>query len=296
MTKEELLHKINDLEWEDFEVKSGQKEIPKNVWETVSAFSNTSGGWIILGVSESKGRFDIIGVENVEKLEQNFTTTLRGEKFNHKITPKCERFKIDDKTVLAFYIPISSTKPIYFNSIKNTFIRTGSGDQRATPQEIDAMYRDEAFGTRTNQVVKGTSIADINMASLKRYRNYMRQFNPASPYLQLDDEPFLKKLRIISRNQLTYSGLLFIGKEDAVQETFPDFRVDYLEIPGTSYADAKVRYTYRVDEQENLWEYYFTIFDRLRQKIELPFKMTPEGFASGDFPQLEALREALVNL
>jgi ATP-dependent DNA helicase RecG len=49
-------------------------------------------------------------------------------------------------------------------------------------------------------------------------------------------------------------------------------------------------------EQENLWQYYFAIFDRLRSKLDLPFKLTEEGFASEDYPQLEALREALVNL
>lgn len=51
MTKEELLHKLTDIEWNDFEVKSAQIELPKNIWETVSAFANTSGGWIVLGMS-----------------------------------------------------------------------------------------------------------------------------------------------------------------------------------------------------------------------------------------------------
>lgn len=54
MTKEELLARLNDIEWNDFEVKEASGGIPKSMWETVSAFSNTEGGWIILGVKEKE--------------------------------------------------------------------------------------------------------------------------------------------------------------------------------------------------------------------------------------------------
>lgn len=50
MSKEELLQRLNDIEWDDFEVKEASGGLPKSMWETVSAFSNTAGGWIILGV------------------------------------------------------------------------------------------------------------------------------------------------------------------------------------------------------------------------------------------------------
>ena len=53
MKKEELLNRLADIEWDDFEVKSASGELPKSIWETVSAFSNMSGGWVVLGVSRS---------------------------------------------------------------------------------------------------------------------------------------------------------------------------------------------------------------------------------------------------
>ena len=54
MTKEELLSRLNGVEWNDFEIKEAQNEIPKTAWETVSAFSNSYGGWIVFGVKERR--------------------------------------------------------------------------------------------------------------------------------------------------------------------------------------------------------------------------------------------------
>lgn len=132
MTKNELINKLIGVEWEDFEVKEAKGELPKSIWETVSAFSNTNGGWIILGIKQNGVSFDVLGVGNPEKIEQDFLNTLRAEKFNVQVITKQEIFNFDSKIVLAFYISGNKKKPVYFNSIANTFIRRGSGDQRAT--------------------------------------------------------------------------------------------------------------------------------------------------------------------
>ena len=88
MTKEELIDRINDIEWEDFEAKEAKSELPKNIWKTVSAFANTSGGWIVLGIKQNDKKFEISGVDNAEKLEQDFQGTLRSQKFNEAVDAK----------------------------------------------------------------------------------------------------------------------------------------------------------------------------------------------------------------
>lgn len=296
MTKAQLIERLADIEWEDFEVKAAKSAIPKDSWETVSAFSNTAGGWLIFGISQTNNKYNIEGVDDPEKVEQDFTTTLRGEKFNVKIRPICKKYAFDQGTVLAFYIPLSNKKPIYYGSPTNAYYRTASGDQRATKEEVDAMYRDQAFGTRTSVVIDDYDVSKLNNHSVERYRDYMSRFNPSHSYNKLTQEELLNKLQIIEDGKLTYAGLLFLGKNEAIQRIFPDFRIDLLEIPGTSYSDSTKRYTYRMEEQENLWEYYFTSFERIRQKVDIPFKMNAEGFAVEDYPYLEALREALVNV
>lgn len=296
MNKEELIQRLDDIEWEDFEVKEAKTDVPKSVRDTVSSFSNTSGGWIVFGVSQKGKRFFVSGVNNPEKIEQDFTTSLRGDIYNSKIIPESKKYKFDEGTVLAFKIPPSNKKPVYFNNPKNTFIRTASGDQRASQEEIDAMYRDQAYGTLTSRIIEDSDISDLNQNSIDRYRDYLSRFNPSHRYTKFTKRELLEKTQVIIKDKISYAGLLFFGKEDSIQRYFPDFRIDLLEIPGTSYADAKTRYTFRLEEQENLWEYYFALFDRLRQRLNLPFQLSSEGFAIENYPQLEAIREALVNL
>ena len=150
LTREELIAKIQDIEWDDFEGKTSKTELPADIWRTVSAFSNTSGGWILCGVAQHGKKFDIEGVEDGERIESNFLTTIRNQdKFNHVLHCEPKKYTIDGKTVLAFYLPSSELKPIWFNTPKNTFIRSGSGDQRATDLEVAALYRDQAFGSQS---------------------------------------------------------------------------------------------------------------------------------------------------
>ena len=294
MKKQELIQKLGELEWEDFEVKEAKFNVPKNCWNTVSAFSNTNGGWLVFGIKQIGNHFEIQGVDNPEKIEQEFTTTLRGDKFNQKIIAKLKRYNINNKKILAFYIPLSERKPVYFNSRRNTFIRTGSGNQRATDAEIDAMFRDSAYGTKDRQLTE-LGIKDIDKETIHRYRTYLQNINPNHKYNNLSDVELLEKLRVIIKGKISIGGLLVFGNEDSIGKVFSDFRIDYFEIMGTSYSDAPKRYEYRMPEYKNLYEYFFAIYERLIKKIDIPFKLKG-AFRDENQPQVKAIREAIVNL
>lgn len=296
MNKTELIARIGDLEWEDFEAKEARAEVPKSSWETVSAFANTSGGWLVFGIKQIGKRFEVQGVTNGEKIEQDFLNVLRGEKFNVPIEVQSHKYNIDGKMVLAFYIAASPKKPVYFNNQRNSFIRRGSADQRASQPEVDAMFRDQLFGVKTLEAAPNTSKDDIHLSTLRQYRDYMKRFNPNTLYNGYEEDVFLEKLRITDQGQLTYGGLLFLGKRDSIESHFADFRIDLLEIPGISYADAEIRYEYRMGELENLWEYYFACIQRLRLKVKVEYTVNVDGFGQEKSPGMKALREALVNL
>lgn len=178
MTKEELIDRINDIEWEDFEAKEAKSELPKNIWETVSAFANTSGGWIVLGIKQNGKKFEISGVDNAEKLEQDFQGTLRSQKFNEPVDAKSMLYHIDGHKVLAFHIASSPHKPIYYNNPQNTFIRFGSGDQRATNGEITAIFHNQSFGIKSEQILLDSNLSMLNEDTIRDYRNYFKLYSP----------------------------------------------------------------------------------------------------------------------
>ncbi len=297
MNKQELIDKLQDIEWEDFECKEAKSEVPKSSWESVSAFCNTNGGWLIFGVKKLAKDYEIIGVKNSEKISQDFLGVLRnGNKFNKKISVKPKKYKLEEKDILAFYIEAKHPreKPIYYDNPKNTFIRAGGADQRATQEEIDNFYRTSSFEEKDKELTK-LSFEDLDKETIKQYRNFFAQVNPAHRFLGLSDKEFLEKLEVIKENKVTFGGLLIFGKEDDLADLISNYRIEYLEIAGTSYEDAPTRYNYRISSEKNLFFTFFDIYERLVKQIDIPFSVK-QGVRDDDPPHLQALREALVNL
>ena len=67
------------------ECKKAKSEMPKSIWQTYSAFANTIGGMILLGVDENmqekdiQKRYQIIGVDEPRKIVTDFWNTLNSD-------------------------------------------------------------------------------------------------------------------------------------------------------------------------------------------------------------------------
>ena len=73
MTEEEIWQLIDDGETAELECKQAEGGLPKDMWSTYSAFANTNGGIILLGVREDK-KSGIFTPQNVDtnKLMKEF--------------------------------------------------------------------------------------------------------------------------------------------------------------------------------------------------------------------------------
>jgi ATP-dependent DNA helicase RecG len=146
MTKEELLRRLSGTEWNDWEVKAATHSVPESAYETVSAFANTAGGYLVFGAREAGGKFDILGVIEVDKVLSAFLTSIRGgQKLNKVIDVAESMIDCDGRTVLVFFVPEvhRRDKPIMLNNdLGKAFVRRGSSDQRCTSEQLMAFYRD----------------------------------------------------------------------------------------------------------------------------------------------------------
>jgi len=77
MNRDELMERLKGYEWNDIEFKEAQREVPNSAYETVSAFANTAGGWLAFGVRQNDGSHEIIGVVEVDRVQNDFLSTLR---------------------------------------------------------------------------------------------------------------------------------------------------------------------------------------------------------------------------
>lgn len=303
MTKEELLALITEEEWIDVEFKKAESNLPASCWQTVSAFSNSSGGKIIFGVGEESGQFLIHGVKNPEKLQSDFLTTLRGEKFNIALSAKAERLELEGKKLLIFYIPEMprQSKPIYYGGdIRNTYVRLGRGDQRCSQEEINRLLREASEQSSDSMILDHYTINDLDPETIKKFRNYFSSYDPTSPLLGLSVDDFLRRIGACSVNRaqntegITLAGLLLFGKTEAILERLPAFENQYYYLDSTEWGTGH-RWDDRIISQQNLIETFLLIMERIKRHLDSPFFLR-DTQRQENTPIMIAIREALVNM
>ena len=296
------------------ECKKAETALPKSVWETYSAFANTNGGYIILGIEENRfaesieERFKIYGVRNAEQQRKDFWNTINSEKVSGCLL-KDEDVQIvqydDSITLLVIHVPqaIYRNKPIYINGnvYKGTFKRNHEGDYHCDESEVKAMIRDANEDGNDGNLLDYYTMDDIDMPTLKSYRNEFENRNIGHAYNQLDDKEFLKQFgaytidRSNGKEGLTLAGLLMFGKGLPVRERFSNFRMDYVDL---THLQGDMRYsdrlTYDGTWENNLYNFFRKVLTKLTSDLKRPFRL--EGMQrNDDTPAHKAIREALTN-
>ena len=305
MEKAELIERLKGYEWADVEFKKAQKGVPESAYETVSAFSNTEGGWLVFGVRDRGGSFEIVGVQEVDKVQNDFLSALRsGQKLNRVVAAQEQLIKEDGKTLLVFHIPEArrQDKPVYLGGdIRKSFIRRGAGDERCTPAEIERFLRDatdERYDAATVDLDPGRCFDD---ESVRWYRTRFYDRNPDHDE-SLSHPEFLHHWGLIveagGRLLPTRAAVLLFGADPAFRQVLPRPVVDCQWRRGDwSEEVQEERWADRLVIETNLVKTWRVLVERYLQRAEKPFSVDPETLQRVDRPpDYVAFREAAINL
>ena len=304
---------LNSVESDDLEFKSAAGGFPGSFWDTYSAFANSEGGVIVLGVIERKGKFyiDNLSDEQIEKYTKDFWNNV-----NNRATVSCNLLKTEDVVVedynghklMLFFIPRASReqRPVYRTSqpYNGTFKRNHEGDYKCTEREVQRMFSDaNVSNPADSRILRNYSLDDLDMESVAQYRQLFKLAKPDHPWSVLSDFEFLKKIgayrtdRGTKEEGFTVAGVLMFGKENAItdNECCPNFFPDYQEKLSDN---PEIRWTNRICPdgtwEANLFQFYLRVLPRLSAVLPKPFIL--EGNIRRDeTPAHVAVREALVN-
>lgn len=186
------------------EAKKALGGLPKSIWETYSAFANTLGGIILLGVKEDENKNLRIagnGILNPEEMIKEFWDTVNNpKKASLNILSDKDVYveNIENKKIIVINVPRADRfyKPVYIdgNPITGTYRRNGEGDYRCTPEEYQAMVRDGAIKTPDMQILEKWDLSVLEDESISGYRMRMHFARPNHVWETLNKEDFLLRI------------------------------------------------------------------------------------------------------
>ncbi|HJA82769.1 MAG TPA: putative DNA binding domain-containing protein [Candidatus Bacteroides intestinavium] len=298
----------------DLEFKTASGGFPKSLWETYSAFANTDGGIIILGIRERNGHLQIEGLtpEQIQQYKKQFWNDVNNPdcvSYNLLVDRDVIEGEYEGKKLLLIRVPRAtrSQRPVYCTSNPfrgHTYKRNNEGDYKCTNEEVKRMLADaDDAHPQDSRILTNYSIDDIDTLSLKQYRQYFTSRQPAHPWLALTDIELLEKLggyrkdRELNMEGFTLAGILMFGKTESITDPacvadyFPDFR-EYLG------DESMTRWSDRICPdgtwEANLFQFYRRVYNRLITILPRPFRLE-QGIRQDDLPTHVAIREALVN-
>lgn len=133
------------------EAKEAVGGLPRSIWETYSAFANTGGGVILLGVAESKKdkRLYPVDLPDPQRLIAQFLELVNDPRVVNKNLLKHKDVaveKVDGKEIVVIRVPRATRKqkPVYIggNPMYGSYYRSGDGDYKCTPEQVEKMLND----------------------------------------------------------------------------------------------------------------------------------------------------------
>jgi ATP-dependent DNA helicase RecG len=227
------------------EAKRSETELPRRIWETLSAFSNTPGGGVlILGLDEAAG-FALTGVRDPKKVMQDLASEC--DRMEPPVRAAIELHQVDGATLVVAEVPEAELgqKPVYYRGAGLTngaFIRVADGDRKLSQYEVQVMLASRGQPREDETPVPEATLEDLDpelvAGLLERLRHPER-----SIFRRRTDEEALRTLKALVRHEdgwvPSLGGLLALGAYP--QQFFPELSVTFVVYPTPSLGEPGPR-------------------------------------------------------
>lgn len=220
------------------------------------AFANAKGGTVFMGV-EDDGTVTGCNRYDTQKIMESIYDRTRPALFT-----EIEVIRYEGKDVLAITAERDGTT--YATSDGRCLKRLGKNSKPYYPDEMSNKYASIQSPDFSGQILTDSTVEDINVLEIYNLKEKLKMRDPKSSLPELEDTSFLRDLGLIKEDEgtdrLTVAGLLFVGKETAINRLLPQAEVIYLHYSANNMEE----YDSRLDLKQPI----ISVIDRLTEKIQ----------------------------
>lgn len=308
---EEIVYRLRRQGADDdlVEVKSAASEVPKDLWPSVSAFANTDGGLVILGLVESEGFASAPGFD-ARAIQDAVRAGLDEAPGAHpKVQPvpdvRLDQRQVEGSDVVLLEIhPLrdkpGATLPCYVvaqGPTTGSYKRVGDADKRLSAYE-GYLLSSRLQPDRTDRsAVPGLTADDLNDALVDDMLGALRARSSRAldGIAATDRAGALRRLNVLTDDQrLTLAGCLALAAYP--QQDYPQLTIDVTVHPGAEKSvDSTTRF---VDRRVCDGPLPVAVSDAVDTVLRnLRTRRVVDGLGGTDVPEIptEVLREAIIN-
>lgn len=221
------------------------------------AFANNKGGTLYFGVEDNG---EVTGCDGNYDL-QNIIESIY-EKTRPSIFVDPEEIEYNGKKVIA--LTVASDGITHATTDGRCLKRLGKNSKPFYPDEMSNRYSEIQSSDFSGRILSDSTEDDINKLEVYKLKEKLKARNPESTLANMDDIAFLRDLALVKSDsgniKLTVAGLLFVGKEQAINRLLPQAEVIYLH-----YSESNLEeYDARLDMKAPI----ISVIDRLSEKIQ----------------------------
>jgi len=198
---------IDRGESQSLEFKESLK-LKDEIGETVSAFSNSDGGTVIVGVSDSGGSPGVdIGKNTLEELANYIKRST-----DPQIFPSVKILEVDGKNVVMIEVAESAEKPVFFKN--HAYKRVGKTNQMISSSELRKLAKESGGRVYWDErVCEDAGLEDIGEEKVRWFLKEARKERGVNLSEDAPIEEALMKLKLLKNGELTNAALLLFFKE-----------------------------------------------------------------------------------